>query len=200
MKNFISLLIITFSLLIISNVENYASCPTGFTSKVVTVPYLGCTYTFEICYKCDVTAPGPVIMFDETYQRISQNCTSNDWDEAIPALREYISSGQFVFNELCFWGDPGPCDVQFPLEPDYVYMTYKYYFCFEEYDGPDKVRPCDLDNYCEVTWKYCANSNGTFAKVLDDYILVGEIPSLYECPIFEMRNGGCFKVSSLCNP
>ncbi len=201
MKNFISLLIITFSLLIISNVGSKASCPTGYSTKVVTGMYQGCTYKFEVCYKCDPTAPGPVILFDETFERIFSCPNPPDWDDVINHFREYVSSAQFVFNELCLWNDPDErCDGD---PANWTTITMQFRYCFEEYDGPDKVRPCNFNDYCEVTYKYClnpGNSQSPIARILGSATPVGTIPTLEDCPVFGNHDDGCFMVNTICNP
>jgi hypothetical protein len=193
MKKIVFSLIVTFTVLILSNNESIAQCPPGWSTKTVSIPYAGCVYQIEICYQCLVTHPGPVYI--NKIERVVGPCAPSNWGDAIPYLLDYISSAQFVFNDLCLWFTPEPCENE-----NYVYMTYKYYFCFEEYDGPDKVRACDTDNYCEVRYKYC-EKNGIIERFIDDIKIVGIIPSHKECPEYGWHYpDNCFRVSTPCNP
>jgi len=199
---FFSILLVIILLITINYNSEAVTCPdASYSTKVVHIPFNGCMYTIEVCYKCDPTAPGPVVIFDETIQAQSGSCPPPyDWDLAIPYIRDYVSSAQFVFNELCSWFNPPPCNS----DPNtWQQVTFKYRFCFTEYGGPDKVRPCDdnYEDYCEVTFKYCKpDPNGTAVTrylVPGSNVVVGEIP---DCPLFGEHGSGCFRVNTLCNP
>lgn len=195
MKKIIFSLIITFTLLILSNVKSNGQCPPGWSTKTVSIPYAGCVYQIEICYQCLVTHPGPVYI--NKIERVVGPCAPSNWGDAIPYLMDYISSAQFVFNELCIWTKPGPC-------PDNSFTsTFKYYYCFEEYDGPDKVRPCDIEVYCEVTYSYCAKNGLIHRNVVppSPTPVGGPIPTHEECPEYGWHYpDNCFRVSTPCNP
>jgi len=160
MKNFISLLIITFSLLIISNVESKASCSSGYSSNTITMTVGTCDYIVEVCYKCEVTNPGKAYI--SRFWLVDSSCTNTlDIDIVLGQIYLEISNGSFIYSNLCIdsWYGAPPCGS------GYKEFIIIYSYCWQQwyrYNGDINVReywPCDDNENCEELVKYCFDSD-----------------------------------------
>ncbi len=196
-KIIFSILIILVLLSISNNVVKSQPCPSGWNTKTFLINYSGCTYSVILCYECLVTHPGEVRVDLKHIQYVSGNCAPIQWDDAINFIRNYVSSAQFYYHELCLnIPKPEPCEGD---TSKFLKATYRYDYCFEEYDGIDKVRPCESDSYCEVTYRYCFKS-GEVNKYSTEAKPIGIIPTYKDCPLFGHHDlGECFMVHTPCN-
>jgi hypothetical protein len=200
MKNFISFIIITFTLLILSNVVSKGQCQSGYTQQIITLNIGGCNYDIELCYKCSVTDPGEVIINSVIKEPTVPYCSGWDFVDVVNYANAYLTSGQFIYSMLCLWTDIPPCETQRSSK----IIKYKMPLCWKElndynyyHEHTIKAIPCNSD-YCEVSVKYCKNAQGEMITTYLDVTLHDEIPN---CPEYDNVNfGECFIVKTQCNP
>lgn len=201
MKNFISLLIITFTLLIISNVESRGqyTCPTGFTSATITMNIGGCNYDVFICYQCDPTFPGYVEVKDIIKHPTTPPCISSfNGSQIAQFVYTYLTSGDFMFSNLCFWNKLSPC-------PYWGHdISYEFTTCWKEdinttwFNEPTTaIVPCIPSDKCIVTYEYCIKGD-KINKNLRNLQFVNNNASCLEYN--EVDPGDCFILHTICNP
>jgi len=153
MKKIIFSLIITFTILILSNVESNGQCPSGFTLKTVTLTIGPCDYDVRLCYKCGLANPGEVSIVDITLK--DDSCTPLPLEQVFDGIYATLNNYQFIYNELCTSYSVPNC----PNLSDI--FTVKWWCCWEvervEYFGEEtyKYRPCNYDSYCIEYLQFC---------------------------------------------
>ncbi len=178
MKNFISLLIITFSLLIISTAESYAqctSCPNNSTPTAFPITLAsGCEAYVHYCFDCSPTGH-PIAQFcmiaiprDNACNGITIN------SEFFKVIREKMMED---LSSICsnVWGTPPPCSTltRYSLE---IVMTN----CMEVLDHPTDpnliiIKPCDAEpGLCSKEYEVCWNGTDWEVKVISVNFEPGE--------------------------
>jgi hypothetical protein len=159
MKKIILSLILTFTLLILSNVESKGQCETGYTSKTLTIQVGNCDYGVEVCYKCELHHPGTIRM--KKFWLIDSNCVNSlDIDIVVNSLYLEISDGSFILTNFCPDGlyNTPPCNEQ---GTSYNEFTFYYAYCWQQWyrsNGVAFVReywPCEENAGCEERIKVC---------------------------------------------
>lgn len=207
MKKIISFLIITFALLIISNVESKGSCASGFTQDTVTVTIGNCDYLITVCFKCAVTNPGEVYI--KSIAEVDSSCNNAlPIDQIIDQAYSEISNGSFIYSNLCIdsWYDAGPCDGS---PTNYSQFIIHFSYCWQiknRYNGSEYIDdyiPCEDNAECTETLTYCFNaSTGKYDKVLPSTLSSAQTPPC-ELQFFEITLPGigqtseCFIINSV---
>lgn len=201
MKNVFLLLIITFSLLIVSNVESKGQCPTGYTPQTITLNIGGCNYDISVCVSC----PSPTshfpnegsIIIGEIVEQVTIPPCNNGWTEEqiINYVKNYMDTGQFMWYFSCFWSEIPPC----PKESILFHVLWSN--CWRAYQttwdsSPTRgMQPCG-ESYCRSYYTYCQHG-GMLKIVYQQNIKEGPDPT---CPPFnQVPYGACFKVDTPCN-
>lgn len=184
MKKIILSLIITFTILILSNNESIAQCPSGFTLKTVTLTIGPCDYDIQLCYKCGITNPGEVTIVDIKLK--DNSCTPLPLEQVFDGIYASISNYQFIYTELCPSYNAPDCDDQSD-----VYII-NHWNCWEaelvEYFGDTTYvyRPCNYDSYCKEYAKFCWDPiSETYIKTYHDIVQIGE-PNCDDTEIWEV--------------
>ncbi len=169
-KLFISL-ILTFTLLILSNEESNGQCPSGYSSKVVTIPVGPCDYKVEVCYKCEIHHPGTIKI--NRIEIVDTSCYSGlNIIQILLQIYTEISTGGFIYSNFCIdsWYDAPPCTE--PLnESAYSQFIISYSYCWQvrhRHNGIEPIFeliPCEENASCTETIRYCFNGS--------DYIKIG---------------------------
>jgi hypothetical protein len=157
MKNFISLLIITFALLVMSNVESKGQCASGYSSKTITLTLGNCDYVIDVCYKCEVTNPGSVYIRQIT--EVDSSCNNAlPIDQIIAQAYAEISTGAFIYSNLCIdsWYDAPPCNGGTAYKEFEIIFNY----CWQIRLGDNGYEyiPCEDNATCIEKLKYCYNT------------------------------------------
>lgn len=159
MKKIFFSLIITFSLLILSNEESIGcSCPQNYSFKsyLITLPNTNCVIQFNVCIKCSPTG-NPEVRFCSVYIDINDpSCTNAninpvDWSN----MKKEVMG-------LVLKDCP---ETQIPPCPTQSNWTANYYeaFCLEAiYNGVEErveLIPCDVSpGLCETQYSACMNN------------------------------------------
>lgn len=151
--------LVSFALLIISNVESKGQCETGYTSKTVTIQAGNCDYIVEVCYKCELHHPG-IVKINKWWQLDSTCINALDIDLVLGQIYQEISDGAFILTNFCTDGlyNTPPCGSG--------YNEFKIYhsYCWQQWqrwNGITWVReywPCEENATCEVIAKVCFNT------------------------------------------
>ncbi len=154
-KLFISL-ILTFTLLILSNIESNGQCETGYTSKTVTIQAGNCEYYVEVCYKCEVHFPGTVRI--NKFWLVDSTCNNAlDIDLVVNTFYITMRDGAFIYSNFCPDGlyNTPPCGGGYnQFEIHYAYCWQQWY----RHNGDGPVReywPCEDNANCTETFKVC---------------------------------------------
>jgi len=161
MKKLIVSLFLTFTLLIISNNESIAACPSGWSSTTVTMTIGNCDYYIEVCYKCEVTNPGKVKV--HRFWLVDSTCNNTlSITQITSQMYNEISTGAFIYANLC----PDALYPTPPCEFGTKQFEVMYHYCWQQwyrYNGVSNVReywPCDDNACCVELIEYCSD-NGT---------------------------------------
>lgn len=220
MKRVFLSFLVSFALLIISNLESKGqyTCASGFTMVTHTVPGgNGCDYLVEICVKCVPTHPGEIDLHPWRIRAHPDNPNCGISDEVIDYIYQHVSSAHFIFTYLCTWTTAPPCKPEPPeTEVDTLIVTVDNYFCYfefkdyEYYQGDtvivDAVEPCYRDRYCEVKIRYCMRTDLNPPEFISEVVSAEIMPAPLgipwkECPLYGYHNfGECFMRITECHP
>lgn len=75
------------------------TCPSGFTNTTIYIPYGGCTYAVNLCYRCGITGADPTNVIYE-YPVIPPGC---------PSIPESVIINKIISDYAYFCTVP-PCD------------------------------------------------------------------------------------------
>ena len=191
----------------LTNIRAEATCPTGWSSKTVTLHVGDCDYKLKVCYKCAVSYPGDVYILG--IEELDSSCNNIlPINQIIEQAYVEISRGAFIYSNLCVGGlhNAPPCDG----DPSSVYSTMNIHwnYCWQvwyRHNGIEpiyEIIPCEDNAECIETIKFCWN--GT------DYTKVGassfSTPQTPPCsleynqityPTILNQKSGCFILHSV---
>lgn len=203
MKNIISLIILTFALLIASNVESKGQCPTGYTQQIITINMGGCLYDVNVCYKCpSPTSHFPdaeVIVVDMVKQPTNPPC-NNGWttEQELSYARNYFNTGQFIWYFACLWAEIPPCPTPSSIDFHVLWPN-----CWkQDYTIWNSIPTTGMfscgDSYCRTWTSYCKEINGDLTPFYQNNQPEGPAPT---CPPFnQVTFGQCFSIPNPCFP
>jgi len=178
MKNFISLLIITFSLLIISTAESYAqctSCPNNSTPTAFPITLAsGCIAYVHYCFDCSPTGHPMAKICMVSIPRVSA-CSgividSQFWIDIRRAMMVDL-------NTICSnaWGNIPPCSTSTRYSMEIVSTE-----CMEVIDHPTDpeliiIKPCDLEpGFCSKKYEVCWDNGAWLENTISTEFTPGE--------------------------
>ncbi len=171
MKKIIFSLIITFTLLILSNVESNGQCASGYSSKTITLTLGNCDYVIDVCYKCEVTNPGSVYIRQIT--EVDSSCNNAlPIDQIIAQAYAEISTGAFIYSNLCIdsWYDAPPCNGGTAYKEFEIIFNYCWQIRLRDngYQHVFEFIPCEDNATCIETLRYCFANPG-YTKLTSSY-------------------------------
>ncbi len=209
MKKIVSFIIITFALLILSNVESKASCPTDYTSQTMTINVGGCQYYVDVCVLC----PSPTSHYPDeggiivnSFIKVPTNppCINGMSDnDVIDYLYNYMHTGQFIWYFACLYdgrippcgGQGGESKIQYHVLWPNCWKIDHVPWYHVPYTG---MVACEDDSFCRTWTTYCVN-NGDLEPVQQWNLPEGPPPT---CPLFTPPGvyQQCFRVPNPCYP
>ncbi len=189
-----------------------AQCQTGYTPRAIYMNVNGCTYLVNMCVKCgNGPVPGEVILMDFSKIETTPPCEQT-WNaqQILNYINNHIRTFDFINTYLCLNVVAPPCQQgQGPI------YTFRHWLCYYiekiSYFGEDRIvyRPCDYDNYCEESFKYCFDPIPPHGRVTATRVsgptLVGSITcglgaeGVYEPTEYNVPTP-CYIYHTPCNP
>ncbi len=208
-KIFISI-ILTFALLILSNVESNGQCETGYTSQTITTNIGGCDYVVKFCYKCpEPTSHWPdgdgyIVPIEYTKIPTDPPCENGmNHEEIHTYLYNFMHTGQFIWYFTCLYHNQAipPCGGD-ENESRIMYHVL-WANCWkldhtEVYGSPTTgMVPCGTSS-CRTYTSYCFH-NGNLEIVQQSNNPEGPPPN---CPLISgpIVFGMCYRFPNPCYP
>jgi len=184
--------------------EAVGQCPSGYSSKTLTMTIAGCPWEVLICYKCDFAVPSIVEIHGMMPIPQTPACTAVPLQQALDYARGQLGNYDYVRNELCnILTVMPPC----PGKSDKI--TFNYFLCWKMkrilYFGEETIyySICD-DAICKVEREYCheaMNVNVTETIVgIDGTPDCGLEEELVDLPSEFDVWSDCFIYHTPCNP
>lgn len=155
MKRIFLSFLVTFALMIMTNVESMAQCQSGYTNKKVQLTIAGCNYEVEICYQCGVHNAGEVYIIGVTLLP-NQSCTALPLNDFIDQLYNIVNTYQFIYLNLCTsLPQLAPCPDQSEQVITYIAKCWEVELIEYFSDTTYVYRPCDDTPYCKEVSSWC---------------------------------------------